>query len=121
MASVVEVVTLIMALILTAVENEKTHLPSNVLLVYWLILAIVSGIRFRTLAMGCPVSIIHPTKPGRYPSVSLLLIGAKFIDAILIFILECVPREAGIRLGDDGDLVSSLEAREERREFASTY
>jgi hypothetical protein len=108
LASVFEVVTLIMALILTAVENEKTHLPSNVLLVYWLLLAIISGIKFRTLAMGCPVSIIHPAKPEQYPPVALILIGAKFIDAILIFGLECVPREAGIRLGDE-DLVSSIE------------
>ncbi|KAK3818901.1 MAG: multi drug resistance-associated protein MRP [Benniella sp.] len=101
LTSVFEIGTLIMALILTAVENEKTHLPSNVLLVYWLLLAIISGIKFRTLAMGCPVSIIHPAKPEQYPPVALILTGAKFIDAILIFGLECVPREAGIRLGDD--------------------
>ncbi|KAF9941981.1 hypothetical protein BGZ65_012859, partial [Modicella reniformis] len=96
MASIFETLTLIFALNLTVVESKKNYLSSNVLLVYWLLLFIVSSVKLRTLTMGCPLSIIHLAKPR-----VIALHAGKVIDAVLIFALECVPREAGIRL--DGD------------------
>ncbi|KAI8353074.1 multi drug resistance-associated protein MRP [Mortierella sp. GBAus27b] len=100
MSSALEIIALVLALTLTIEENKKSRLSSNVLLVYWLLLVVVSGIKLRTLTMGCPTSIIHQSiLQHRVTPVTLL--GGKVIDAILVFALECIPGDSGIRLDDD--------------------
>ncbi|KAF9199094.1 hypothetical protein BGZ49_010827 [Haplosporangium sp. Z 27] len=103
LSSLLEIFSLIFALVLTIVENEKTYLSSNVLLLYWLFLIITSAIKLRTLTMGCPVDILNGFgKPSKHQQLLTIgLLSGKIIDAILVFILECIHRDAGIQLGED--------------------
>ncbi|KAF9435675.1 hypothetical protein BGZ76_005767, partial [Entomortierella beljakovae] len=98
-----EFISLIFALSLALVENKKNYNSSNVLLIYWLLLIIVSGIKLRTITMGCPVDVLlDPSKPSshnHYMTVGLL--SGKIISAILVFTLECMHKDAGVQLGDD--------------------
>ncbi|KAF9093229.1 hypothetical protein BGX29_010035 [Mortierella sp. GBA35] len=98
LSSVVEIVTLVLALGLTVVENKKNHLSSNVLLVYWLLLILSATVKLRTLTFGCPLSILGEKKDHQ---VTVGLLAGKIADALLVFILECFRKDAGIQLGDD--------------------
>ncbi|KAK3829999.1 MAG: multi drug resistance-associated protein MRP [Linnemannia gamsii] len=98
LAAIIEIVTLVFALVLTVVENKKNYLSSNVLLVYWLLLIFSSTVKLRTLAFGCPLSILGEKKDLQITTG--LLVG-KIADALLVFILECFRKDAGVQLGDD--------------------
>ncbi|KAF9359131.1 hypothetical protein BGX26_000075 [Mortierella sp. AD094] len=103
LSSLLEILSLILALALAVVENKKNYLSSNVLLVYWLFLIITSAIKLRTLTLGCPVDILSGLgKPSKHQQQVIVgLLSGKIIDAILVFSLECVHRDAGIQLGED--------------------
>ncbi|KAF9996575.1 Multidrug resistance-associated protein 1, partial [Entomortierella chlamydospora] len=103
LSSLLEILSLVLALALTVVENKKSYLSSNVLLVYWLFLIITSSIKLRTLTLGCPVEDLDGLgKPSkRQQQLIIGLLSGKIIDAILVFSLECVHRDAGIQLGED--------------------
>ncbi|KAG0004492.1 hypothetical protein BGZ80_000819, partial [Entomortierella chlamydospora] len=91
LSAVIEITSLIFALALTTIENKKSFLSSNVLLVFWLLLTINTGVKLRTLVMGCPAS----------DSTDSYLYGAKLALAVFIFSLETLRKDAGIRLGED--------------------
>ncbi|KAF9112024.1 hypothetical protein BGX27_004109 [Mortierella sp. AM989] len=103
LSSVIEIISLILALTLTIVENKKNYLSSNVLLVYWLLLIITSAIKLRTITMGCPVEILNAFgKPSKHQQQLIVgLLSGKIIVALLVFSLECFHRDAGIQLGED--------------------
>ncbi|KAF9128020.1 hypothetical protein BGW39_005426 [Mortierella sp. 14UC] len=98
LAAIAEIVTLVFALVLTVVENKKNFLSSNVLLVYWLLFILSSAIKLRTLTFGCPLSILGEKKDLQ---IATGLLAGKIVDALLIFILECFRKDAGVQLGDD--------------------
>jgi len=102
MSSILEIVALVFAFALTVVESKKTFLSSSVLLVFWLLSILASGVKLRTLAMGCPSSAhaIGDEKRRHLQAVVCLLI-TKVVGTILVFALECVRRDAGIQLGDE--------------------
>ncbi|KAG0202488.1 hypothetical protein BGX28_005009 [Mortierella sp. GBA30] len=91
LSSIVEVVALASAFLLTIVENRKSFLSSNVLLVFWLLVIVVTGVKLRTLTLGCVAS----------DSTDSTLYGTKLLLTTLIFALECVRKDAGVHLGDD--------------------
>lgn len=93
LASLVEVGALIFALALTVVENQKSYLSSNVLLVFWLASIFTTGAKLRTVALSCPAS----------DSTDLTLVLAKVAITTLVFGLECVRKDAGVQLGQDDD------------------
>ncbi|KAG0327184.1 hypothetical protein BG000_001046 [Podila horticola] len=93
LASLVEVGALIFALALTVVENQKSYLSSNVLLVFWLVSIFTTGAKLRTVALSCPAS----------DSTDLTLAIAKVAITTLVFALECVRKDAGVQLGQDDD------------------
>ncbi|KAF9327392.1 hypothetical protein BG006_009279 [Podila minutissima] len=93
LASLVEVGALIFALALTVVENQKSYLSSNVLLVFWLASIFTTGAKLRTIALSCPAS----------DSTDLTLVIAKVAITTLVFALECVRKDAGVQLGQDDD------------------
>ncbi|KAG0054044.1 hypothetical protein BGZ83_012033 [Gryganskiella cystojenkinii] len=104
LSSVFEIVALVIALGLTIAENKKTFLSSNVLLVFWLLSIIASGIKLRTLTLGCPSSLLFSDEDGekkRQLRTIVGLLSAKIVGTILVFALECVRKDAGIQLGDD--------------------
>lgn len=98
LAAIVEILTLVLALGLTVVENKKNYLSSNVLLVYWLLLILSSAIKLRTLTFGCPLSILGEKRDLQ---ITVGLLSGKIADALLVFVLECVSKDAGVQLGDD--------------------
>ncbi|KAF8985597.1 hypothetical protein BGZ46_003292 [Entomortierella lignicola] len=91
LSAFIEIVSLIFGLALTVVENRKSFLSSNVLSVFWLLFASSTGIKLRTLVLGCPISDFTET----------CLYGAKLTLAILIFLLETQRKDGGIRLGEN--------------------
>ncbi|KAK3829900.1 MAG: ATP-binding cassette transporter 1 [Linnemannia elongata] len=93
LAAIGEIVTLILAFGLTV-----NYLSSNVLLVYWLLLILSSAVKLRTLTFGCPLSILSEKKDLQ---VTVGLLAGKISDAILVFVLECFSKDAGVQLGDD--------------------
>ncbi|KAI1317577.1 hypothetical protein EDD11_008147 [Mortierella claussenii] len=101
LSAILEIVSLFIALTLAFVEDRKSYLSSNVLLVYWPLLIISSGIKLRTLTMGCPISILHQTIRPRQHQVLVGLLSGKILDAVLVFVLECIRKDAGIQLGED--------------------
>ncbi|KAI7828580.1 ATP-binding cassette transporter 1, partial [Gamsiella multidivaricata] len=92
LSAIVELGALAIAFLHTVIENRKSPFSSDVLLVFWLFLIGSTGIKLRTLALGCPPSDLTTT----------YLTAGKLILAIVVFALECVRKDAGIRLdGDD--------------------
>ncbi|KAI1318942.1 hypothetical protein EDD11_005376 [Mortierella claussenii] len=89
--SIIEVAALIFAWGLTAVENKKSFLSSNVLLVFWLLLIASTLTKLRTLALGCPIHNL----------VQVSLYGVRLALTVLVFALESMRKDAGIRLGED--------------------
>ncbi|GJJ71293.1 ATP-binding cassette, subfamily C (CFTR/MRP), member 1 [Entomortierella parvispora] len=90
-SAMLEVLVLAFALALTVLENKKSFLSSNTLLVFWPLSMIATGIRLRTLVIGCPST----------SQIDTQLYGAKFALTFLVFVLECARKDAGIRLGED--------------------
>ncbi|KAF9140391.1 hypothetical protein BGX30_006561, partial [Mortierella sp. GBA39] len=98
LAAIGEIATLILAFGLTVAENKKNYLSSNVLLVYWLLFILSSAVKLRTLTFGCPLSILSEKKDLQ---VTVGLLAGKIADALLVFVLECFRKDAGVQLGDD--------------------
>ncbi|OAQ30743.1 ATP-binding cassette transporter 1 [Linnemannia elongata AG-77] len=98
LAAIGEIVVLLLAFGLTVVENKKNYLSSNVLLVYWLLFILSSAVKLRTLTFGCPLSILSEKEDLQ---VTVGLLAGKIADALLVFVLECFRKDAGIQLGDD--------------------
>ncbi|KAF8948965.1 hypothetical protein BGZ47_000640 [Haplosporangium gracile] len=98
LAAIGEIVTLFLAFGLTVVENKKNYLSSNVLLIYWLLFILSSAVKLRTLTFGCPLSILDEKKDIQ---ITVALLAGKIADALLVFILECFRKDAGVQLGDD--------------------
>ena len=96
-SAILEVLVLAFALALTILENKKSFLSSNTLLVFWPLSMIATGIRLRTLIIGCPSS----------SQIDINLYGGKLALTFLVFVLESVRKDAGIRLGED-DFVSDF-------------
>ncbi|KAF9586459.1 hypothetical protein BGW38_004536 [Lunasporangiospora selenospora] len=92
LSSVAEVAAFVLALALTVVENKKSFLSSDVLLIYWLAVILNSGVRLRTLLMGCSEDVTQ---------TELVLQGAKLALVILVFSFECVRKDSGVQLGDE--------------------
>ncbi|KAF9100932.1 hypothetical protein BGX27_000181 [Mortierella sp. AM989] len=90
-SAIIEIAFLTFALALTVVENKKNFLSSNILLVFWLLLISSTGVKLRTLVLGCPTS----------DSIETYLYAAKFALAILVFSLETIRKDAGVYLGED--------------------
>ncbi|KAF9359851.1 hypothetical protein BGX26_011228 [Mortierella sp. AD094] len=91
LCAIIEIASQIFALALTIVENKKSFLSSNILLVFWLLLVSSTGAKLRTLVIGCPAS----------DSTDTYLYGAKLALTVFIFSLETLRKDAGIRLGED--------------------
>ncbi|KAF8928276.1 hypothetical protein BGZ58_009765 [Dissophora ornata] len=91
LSSVIEEAALIFALVLTIVENKKSFLSSNVLLIFWLLSSAASGAKLRTLVLGCPASDFN----------EIALSSTKLALTLLVFALECLRKDAGIRLDED--------------------
>ena len=94
-SAIAEVIAIVFAMNLTVLENNKSVLSSNVLLVYWSLFIISTGVRLRTLTIGCP---------AYDPEITVMYAG-KLGLSLMVLILECVRKDRGIRLGDD-DAVS---------------
>ncbi|KAG0347607.1 hypothetical protein BG004_007368 [Podila humilis] len=93
LASLVEVAALVFALFLTMIENKKSFLSSDVLLLFWLATIITAGVKLRTVALSCPAS----------DSTDMALVIAKISMTVLVFALECIRKDAGIQLGQHDD------------------
>ncbi|KAG0313169.1 hypothetical protein BGZ99_009032 [Dissophora globulifera] len=91
LAAIIEIAALLFAFALAVAENRKSYLSSTVLLIFWLLSAIAAGIKVRTLVLGCPAADIQ----------QMTVFGAKFFLTLLVFALECIRKDAGIRLDDD--------------------
>ncbi|KAF9941830.1 hypothetical protein BGZ67_003920 [Mortierella alpina] len=91
LSSLVEVLALVLAFVLTVIENRKSFLSSNVLLVFWLLSIASTGIKLRTLALGCAGGNTTET----------VMYGAKITLTALIFALECIRKDAGVRLDEE--------------------
>ncbi|KAF9435665.1 ATP-binding cassette, sub-C (CFTR MRP), member 9 [Entomortierella beljakovae] len=91
LSAIIEVSSLIFALVLTVVENKKSFLSSNVLLIYWLLLICTTATKLRTLALGCPAS--------DFKEITLYI--TKLAISFIVFLLESIGKDAGIRLGED--------------------
>ncbi|CAO3569188.1 unnamed protein product [Mortierella alpina] len=90
-SSLVEVTALVLAFVLTVIENRKSFLSSNVLLIFWLLLITSTGIKLRTVAFGCTVG----------STTEITMYGAKLILTTLIFALECARKDVGVRLDEE--------------------
>ncbi|KAF9429896.1 ATP-binding cassette, sub-C (CFTR MRP), member 9 [Podila epigama] len=93
LAALVEIAALLFALGLTIVENQKSYLSSNILLVFWLASIFTTGAKLRTVVFGCPTSSL----------TDLAFVTAKLAITLLVFTLECLRKDAGIQLGQDDD------------------
>ncbi|KAG0263291.1 hypothetical protein BG011_009020 [Mortierella polycephala] len=110
LSAALEIFTLIFAFALTLMENKKHYRSSDVLLVYWLLLIMATVIKLRTLAMGCPTSLLNiydSTGSGkgrgrkRQYQAAVGLLCARIIVATVVFALECVHKDIGVQLSDD--------------------
>lgn len=105
-ASVLELLVLSFAFYLAVIENRKSFLASDVLLLFWLFSFAVTGIRFRTLVSDCPGGVSLLARP----STSLIeqaFVSARLALFLVVFVLECLRRDTRIQLDEDGH-VSSL-------------
>lgn len=90
-SAILEVLVLAFALALTVLENKKSFLSSNILLVFWPLSMVATGIRLRTLIIGCPST----------SQIDINLFGGKLALTFLVFVLETMRTDAGIQLGED--------------------
>ncbi|KAI8353036.1 P-loop containing nucleoside triphosphate hydrolase protein [Mortierella sp. GBAus27b] len=100
LASIIEILSLSFAFYLTVVENQKSFLASDVLLLFWLFTIAVSGIRFRTLISNCPGGTFLQ------PSTSLVeqgFVGTRLVLFLIVFALECLRRDTRIQLDENGE------------------
>ncbi|KAI7818635.1 P-loop containing nucleoside triphosphate hydrolase protein [Gamsiella multidivaricata] len=89
-----------LAFYLTVVENRKGYLASNVLLLFWLLCIIVTGIKFRTLVSDCPGGGSFATGiRGRLAEEGI--VGARLALLFAVFALECAKKDSQIRLRED--------------------
>lgn len=100
-ASVLELIALSFAFYLAVVENRKSFLASDVLLLFWLLSFAITGVRFRTLTSDCPGGVSLLARP----SSSLIeqgFVGGRLALFLVVFVLECLRRDTRIQLDEDG-------------------
>lgn len=97
LAGFIEIIGFMFALVLVMIENSKSFRPSNVLLVFWPLVIASTAIKLRTVMVECPIDNNTHQEDG----IEQCLVGAKLVLTMLVFALECVRKDAGIRLGDD--------------------
>lgn len=97
-AGFIEIIGLIFALMLAVVENSRSFHSSNVLLVFWPLVITSTAIKLRTELVQCPID--NNTHQGN-DGIEECLVSVKLVLSVLVFALECVCKDAGIRLGQD--------------------
>lgn len=97
-AGFIEIIGFIFALVLAVIENSRSFRSSNVLLVFWLLVIVSTAIKLRTVLVRCP---IDSNGHQEEDSIEECLVSVKFVLSALVFALECVRKDAGIRLGQD--------------------
>ncbi|KAG0343296.1 hypothetical protein BG000_000015 [Podila horticola] len=97
-AGFIEIIGLIVALMLAVVENSRSFHSSNVLLVFWPLVITSTAIKLRTELVQCPID--NNTHQGN-DGIEECLVSVKLVLSVLVFALECVCKDAGIRLGQD--------------------
>ncbi|KAK3825331.1 MAG: ATP-binding cassette transporter 1 [Benniella sp.] len=99
-ASTLEILVLILAFYLAVVENKKSYLASDVLLLFWLFSFAIATVRFRTLVSNCPGGTSQIL-----PDASLIergFVGTRLALFLIVFVLESIRRDTRIQL-DEGD------------------
>ncbi|KAK3818860.1 MAG: ATP-binding cassette transporter 1 [Benniella sp.] len=102
-ASLLELLAFCLAFHLAVIENRKSFLASNVLLLFWLFSFAINGVRLRTLIANCPggKSLFMPTWPST-SSIEQYFVGGRFVLLLVVFVLECLRRDTRIQLDEDG-------------------
>ncbi|KAF9948426.1 hypothetical protein BGZ72_009661 [Mortierella alpina] len=105
--TIVEALGFAAALYLAVISNKKSFLGSNVLLLFWLVTIIVTGIKLRTLFSSCPggssailVLVDAFKKHASTVAVEQVLVAAKMVVLAVVFTLECVRQDTRIQLGE---------------------
>jgi hypothetical protein len=108
-ASLLEVLAFCLAFHLAVIENRKSFLASNVLLLFWLFSLAINGVRLRTLIANCPGgdSLFMPTWPST-SSIEQYFVIARFVLLLVVFVLECLRRDTRIQLDEDGHVCPSI-------------
>ncbi|KAF9380569.1 hypothetical protein CPB97_008267 [Podila verticillata] len=96
-AGFIEIIGFIFALVLAMIENSKSFRSSNVLLVFWPLVIASTAIKLRTVLVECPIDNNAHQEDG----IEQCLVSAQLVLDVLVFALECVGKDAGIRLEDD--------------------
>ncbi|KAF9329230.1 hypothetical protein BG006_007662 [Podila minutissima] len=97
-ASFIEINGFIFALVVAMIENSRSFRSSNVLLVFWLLVIVSTAIKLRTVLVRCPTDSNGHQEED---SIEERLVSVKSVLSVLVFVLECVRKDAGIRLGQD--------------------
>lgn len=92
-ASALEILALTFAFYLAVVENKKSYLASDVLLLFWLLSFAVTAVRFRTLFSSC-----H----GGASLIERGFVGGRLALFLIVFVLESIRRDTRIHLDEDG-------------------
>ncbi|KAF9162294.1 hypothetical protein DFQ26_003685 [Actinomortierella ambigua] len=90
----IQIVSIFYAYLLTIAENRKNRRSSDVLMVYWLLLLAVDGVRLRTELLGCSSSL------HRVEWSTALFLEARMVATFVIFLLELLKKKPAIELGD---------------------
>ncbi|KAF9375104.1 hypothetical protein CPC16_000898, partial [Podila verticillata] len=96
-AGFIEIIGFIFALVLAMIENSTSFRSSNVLLVFWPLVIASTATKLRTVLVECPIDNNVHQEYG----IEQCLVSAQLVLAVLIFALECVRKDAGIRLEDE--------------------
>ncbi|KAF8934648.1 hypothetical protein BGZ52_003729 [Haplosporangium bisporale] len=96
-AGFIEIIGFIFALVLAMIENSTSFRSSNVLLVFWPLVIASTATKLRTVLVECPIDNNAHQEYG----IEQCLVSAQLVLAVLIFALECVRKDAGIRLEDE--------------------
>ncbi|CAO3563902.1 unnamed protein product [Mortierella alpina] len=105
--SIVEAGAFALALFLAVMSNKKSFLGSNVLLLFWLITIIVTGVKLRTLFASCPggssafLALVGAFKDHASTiMVEQLLVTTKMMVLVVVLTLECIRKDIRIQLGE---------------------
>ncbi|KAF9285512.1 hypothetical protein BGZ68_003791 [Mortierella alpina] len=105
--SIIEAFAFASALYLAIISNRKSFLGSNVLLLFWLITIIITGIKLRTVFSSCPggsneiLDLVGAFKKHVSTTVTeQVLVAAKMVLLAIVFTLECVRKDTRIQLGE---------------------
>ncbi|KAF9947639.1 hypothetical protein BGZ70_002580, partial [Mortierella alpina] len=106
-ASIVEACAFALALFLAVMSNKKSFLGSNVLLLFWLITIVITGIKLRTLFSSCPggssafLSLLGAFKKhASTVMVEQVLVSAKMMALVIVLTLECIRKDTRVQLGE---------------------